>query len=158
MWEALLKWARKMAHWPDSYTFNRRFVNTLPEEISIPLFKNRNISLEKSPPSLLKRVVLEQEENNRVVEEVCSSYRKQYCPVDMANNTAHASGQGKDQPQSTGYRSRAQNGRVSMRGTHYGNNNRPSQHGATSTSDHPNATLGTLSAGPSQPVNVGSSP
>ncbi len=147
-----------MAHWPDDYTFNRRFVNALPEEISIPVFKNRNIFLEKSPPSLLKRVALEQEENNRVVEEVCSSHRKQYRPVDMADSTAHTSGQGKDQPQSTGYRSRAQNSQVSTRGTRYGNNNRPSRHGATSTSDHPNATPGTPSAGPGRPVNVGPGP
>lgn len=157
LWEALLKWARKMAHWPDDYTFNRRFVNALPEEISIPVFKNRNVSLEKSPPSLLKRVALEQEENNRVVEEVRSSHRKQYRPVDTANNNARMSGQGRDQPQSTGYRSRAQNGRVSTRGTRYGNNDRPSQHGATGTSDRPNATSGTPSAGPSRPVNVVSS-
>lgn len=75
LWEQLIKWAMKMPRYPDDYTFNRRFVDALPEDIAIPMFRNKGVSVERSTPALLKRIALEQEDNNRVVEDYRSSHR-----------------------------------------------------------------------------------
>ncbi|TFK77792.1 hypothetical protein K466DRAFT_607695 [Polyporus arcularius HHB13444] len=62
---------------PDDYTFNRTFVRALPEEIGVPMFQNRNASMERTPPTMLKRIALEQELSNRVVEDYKATHRKQ---------------------------------------------------------------------------------
>ncbi|KAI0737519.1 hypothetical protein C8Q80DRAFT_1125296 [Daedaleopsis nitida] len=85
LWEYMVKWAMKMPRYPDDYTFNRKFVEALPEEIAIPMFRNKGVSVERSSPALLKHIALEQEENNRVVDEYRSSHR---AAPRAADNTA----------------------------------------------------------------------
>ncbi|KAI0643259.1 hypothetical protein C8Q79DRAFT_1094822, partial [Trametes meyenii] len=77
LWEYMIKWSLKMPRQPDDYTFNRRFMDALPEELYVPMLTNRNVSVEKTPPTLLKRVALDQESSNRVVEEQRAAHRKQ---------------------------------------------------------------------------------
>ncbi len=76
LWEYMKKHSIRMPVAPDEYTFNCKFVDALPEEIVVPMFQNKNISSEKTPSAVLKRVALEQEINNRVVEEYRAAHRK----------------------------------------------------------------------------------
>ncbi|TFK78139.1 hypothetical protein K466DRAFT_571029, partial [Polyporus arcularius HHB13444] len=50
LWEYMTKQTLKMPEPPDNYTFNRKFVDALPEEISIPILENQRISQERTPP------------------------------------------------------------------------------------------------------------
>ncbi len=89
LWEYMIKWSMKMPSTPDDYTFNRKFVDALPEAIGVPMFQSRNVSVEKTPPLVLKRIALEQEESNRVVEEYRRAHRKQISR-EHAGNSAKA--------------------------------------------------------------------
>lgn len=77
LFEYMVKQVLKMPSPPDDYTFNRTFVRALPEEIGVPMFQNRNASMERTPPTMLKRIALEQELSNRVVEDYKAAHRKQ---------------------------------------------------------------------------------
>lgn len=75
LWDLLWSLARKMPRVPDDYTFKHRFVDALPEDIGVPMFRYGNVSMEQTSPSGLRRAALQQEENNRTLEEYRASRR-----------------------------------------------------------------------------------
>ncbi|KAH9851010.1 hypothetical protein C2E23DRAFT_860762 [Lenzites betulinus] len=91
LWEYLIKWSLKMPRQPDDYTFNRRFIDALPEELYVPMLTNRNVSVEKTPPGLLKAAALDQEMSNRVVEEQRAAHRRHTPREDQRNSSARTS-------------------------------------------------------------------
>ncbi|KAH9850391.1 hypothetical protein C2E23DRAFT_861396 [Lenzites betulinus] len=69
LWDTLVSLARKMPALPDNYSFKQRFIDALPEEICAPLLRNQHVSTERSSPQELRLAALQQEENNRAVDD-----------------------------------------------------------------------------------------
>lgn len=69
LYDSLMALARKMPELPYDYSFKQRFIDALPEEICAPMLRNRNISIERSDPWAIRRAALQQEENNRALED-----------------------------------------------------------------------------------------
>ena len=75
LYEALVNLARKMPELPDTYTFKKRFIEALPEDICVPMLKNRKISVEQSTPAALRKAAIRQENANRAVNEYLTTAR-----------------------------------------------------------------------------------
>ena len=65
LWDSLVKQASRMPQRPDEYTFARKFVEALPPEIGIPLFRNKNVTVEGTAIRQIYHLAVLQEHNNR---------------------------------------------------------------------------------------------
>nr|VWO96523.1 Uncharacterized protein [Ganoderma boninense] len=93
LWDHMVKYARKMPIYLDDYSFNRKFVDALPEEITVPLFQTKPASVEKSTPKDLHQMALEQEVSNQVVDDVKASHRKQLAVRESERSHPRTSGE-----------------------------------------------------------------
>ncbi|KAH9942793.1 hypothetical protein B0H21DRAFT_884497 [Amylocystis lapponica] len=67
LWDTLVRYAGRMPQYPDDYTFARKFTETLPSEIAVPLFRSKDVTIEGTPLRALRGAALQQEHNNKVV-------------------------------------------------------------------------------------------
>ena len=65
LWDELVKHAQRMPQPPDDYTFARKFVESLPSEVAVPLFRSKNVTVEGTALRTLYHLAVIQEHNNK---------------------------------------------------------------------------------------------
>lgn len=65
LWDDLVKYAARMPQAPDDYTFARKFAAALPADVGVPLFRNKNVTIEGKTPRTLYDMAVQQEHNNK---------------------------------------------------------------------------------------------
>ena len=65
LWDTLVKYAARMPQAPDDYTFARKFAAALPPDVGVPLFRNKNVTIEGTTPRVLYDMAVQQEHNNK---------------------------------------------------------------------------------------------